>query len=302
MTILVLVGARRRLLAAVLGLCAAGLAVGLPAGAAARAGSGAAPVTSGSAYLALGDSVTFGYQESGVTPAPNYRNAASFPGYPEQIGAELHLKVVNAACPGETSSSLINASAVSNGCENTVGKPGGYLTAFPLHVHYKGSQLAYGLGYLHAHHNVRLVSLMIGANDYFVCVASTKDSCTSSAERKAVLSKISANVRQILSAVRKAGYTGQLAVVNYYSLNYSSAATNALSASLNKAVDSAAKPFGVEVGDGFAEFKAATMRFGGQLCAAALLTNLGAPGKCGIHPSYAGQALLAQALEKAIKL
>jgi hypothetical protein len=29
---------------------------------------------------------------------------------------------------------------------------------------------------------------------------------------------------------------------------------------------------------------------------------LGKPGDCGVHPSYAGQALLAQAVEKAIRL
>jgi hypothetical protein len=43
-------------------------------------------------------------------------------------------------------------------------------------------------------------------------------------------------------------------------------------------------------------------RFGGNTCGAGLLTQLGKPGDCGIHPSYAGQALLAQALEKAIRL
>ena len=144
-----------------------------------------APVTAGSSYLALGDSVTFGYQEPGVTPTPNYHNAASFPGYPEQLGAELHLQAANAACPGETSSSLINASAISNGCENTLGKTAGrYRGTYPLHVSYKGSQLAFALSYLHAHHNVTLVSLMIGANDYFVCTEQTKDSCASNAEKQ----------------------------------------------------------------------------------------------------------------------
>jgi len=36
------------------------------------------PITAGSRYLALGDSVTFGYQEPQVIPAPDYSNAASF--------------------------------------------------------------------------------------------------------------------------------------------------------------------------------------------------------------------------------
>ena len=73
------------------------------------------PITKGSTYLALGDSVTFGYEEPTVVPAPNYANAASFLGYPEMLASELHLKVVNAACPGETSSSTSRRQARSCG-------------------------------------------------------------------------------------------------------------------------------------------------------------------------------------------
>ncbi len=263
-----------------------------------------APLITGSRYLALGDSVTFGYEEAAVVPAPNYKDASSFLGYPEQIASALHVNVANAACPGETSSSLINPSAQSNGCENA---PGGssaaYRKLFPLHVSYNGSQLAYALSYLRAHRNVRLVSLMIGANDYFVCVETTKDSCGSAAEKQAVLQKLASNVRRILSSIRnKAGYRGQLAIVNYYSLNYASAVVNAQSLTLNRTVDTAAKPFHVEIADGYGELKVAAAHSGASSCTAGLLTQLGTPGKCGIHPSVAGQALLAQALEKAIRL
>jgi lysophospholipase L1-like esterase len=255
------------------------------------------PVTGGSAYLSLGDSVTFGYQESNVVPAPNYHDAASFPGYPEQLGAELHLRVTNPACPGETSGSLINAAAPSNGCENA------YRKAFPLHVSYHGSQLAYAVSYLRSHPGVKLVSLMIGANDAFLCQKMTKDACTSQSEITAVFTKLAANVRTILSAVRdRAHYRGQLAILNYYSLDYTSPFITNISLGLNKAMDGAAKPFHVEVADGFGELKTASARSGGNPCTAGLLTQLGAPGKCGVHPSYAGQALLAQALLKAIRL
>src|ERR1700729_1475246 len=106
------------------------------------------PVVPGSQYLALGDSVTFGYMESSVVPAPNYADAASFLGYPELLGSELHLTVANAACSGETSSSLIDATAPSNGCENSPGGGPGYRTLFPLHGKYRGSQLDYAVSYL----------------------------------------------------------------------------------------------------------------------------------------------------------
>ena len=255
------------------------------------------PVTAGSRYLSLGDSVTFGYQEPTVVPAPNYRDAASFPGYPEQLGAEFHLRVTNPACPGETSASLINAAAVSNGCENA------YRKQFPLHVRYQGAQLAYGVAFLRAHRDVKLVSLMIGANDLFLCQKTTADACVARAEQNAVFAKVAGNVRRILSAVRnQAHYRGQLAIVNYYSLDYTSAFVTNASLGLDKAMDGAAKPFHVEIADGFGEFKAAARRSGSNPCTGGLLTQLGKPGTCGVHPSYAGQALLAQALLKAIRL
>jgi lysophospholipase L1-like esterase len=285
----------------VLSALAALLAIALPSAAGA---AGRLPVTPGSGYLALGDSVTFGYQESNVVPAPNYRNASSFYGYPEQFGPQLRLQVANAACPGETSSSLINPRAESNGCENTLGKGVGYRTAFPLHVSYRGSQLRYGVSYLKTHRNVRLVSLMIGANDYFVCVEITRDSCTARSERTAVLNKLAANVRVILSAIRRnARYTGQLAIVNYYSLNYASAVSTAQSAALNTVVDRAARPFGVEIAPSFSLLRLAAFHSGaqGDTCKAGLLTQL-STGQCGVHPSYAGQAVLAQALMNAVRL
>lgn len=272
-------------------------------GAASAQASGAPAVKAGSAYLALGDSVTFGYEESAVVPAPNYHDASSFLGYPELLGQELHLRVANASCPGETSTSLINPSGPSNGCESAPGSPhAGYRTAFPLHVSYKGSQLAYAVSYLKAHKNTRLVSLMIGANDLFRCQTTTKDGCTSASEEKAVFETVSSNVKKILSAIRnKAHYAGQLAIVNYYSLNYTSAFITSIVTKLNESVDSAAKSFHVEIANGFAEFKAASAHSGKNPCTAGLLTQVGG-GKCGVHPSYAGQSLLAQAMEKAITL
>ncbi len=261
------------------------------------------PVVPGSQYLALGDSVTFGYMEPTVVPAPTYGNAASFPGYPEQLGARLRLSVANASCPGETAASLVNASAPSNGCENNpAGVSANNYRNHPLHVKYKGSQLAYALSYLHRHHNVRLVTLMIGANDFFLCQETMSDGCASTAEQNATAAKVTKNVHTILSAIRnKAGYTGQLVIVNYYSLNYSVPAVNAQSQLLNKVQDNAAKPFGVRIADGYGELEAGSAHSGGNTCTAGLLTQLSAGG-CGIHPSYAGQALLAQALEKMITI
>ncbi len=262
------------------------------------------PVVPGSGYLALGDSVTFGYEEPNVVPAPNYHNAASFLGYPEQFGPQLQVNVANAACPGETSSSLINPKAISNGCENRLGKPPGYRTLYPLHVTYSGSQLAYAVSYLKSHPGVRLVSLMIGANDAFVCQETTKDGCLGPGELQAVLKKVAANVRVILSTIRnRARYRGQIAIVNYYSLNYTVPLETSVSAGLNSAMDGAARPFKVQIADGFGLMRLAANTGGaqGNTCKAGLITQL-STGACGVHPSYAGQAILAQALIRSVRL
>jgi lysophospholipase L1-like esterase len=297
---------RCALMGAIVLICAAVLWAPIGATATAKTsapkGRAALPVVAGSGYLALGDSVTFGYQESTVVPAPNYHDAASFVGYPEMLRTGLHLRVANAACPGETSSSLIHASAQSNGCENAPGGSGvSYRKQFPLHVRYSGSQLAYAVTYLKAHPGVRLVSLMIGANDLFVCQETTADGCASTTEQQQVLHVIAKNVRTILSTIRtEADYTGQLAVVNYYSLDYASPIANAESNELNRTDDTAAKPFHVVIANGYRTFARASAHSGNDSCTAGLLTQLGAPGTCGVHPSYAGQALLAQTLEQAI--
>ena len=256
------------------------------------------PLTRGSSYLALGDSVTFGYQEPSTVPAPNFANAASFPGYPEQIARQLHVRVTNLSCPGETSGSLINAQAPSNGCENA------YRKAYPLHSRYRGAQLAAAVSFLRRHRGVRLVSLMIGANDLFLCQKQTSDSCLGAAEQQRVLAQTSRNVRRTLSAIRgQARYRGQIVILSYYSLNYASALVNSESLKLNQALDSAAKPFHVVYASGYNEFRAASVKFKNQPCLAGLITQLNSTvGKCGVHPTYAGQTLLAAALLKALRL
>ena len=299
----VIIAARRRCrkgLIALVGLLAVMLLASAPASAAKSHRSSNGPVLPGTRYLALGDSEPFGYMESGVVPAPNYSDASSLIGYPELLASELHLKLANAACPGETTASMINSSAQSNGCENSPSQPTtGYRTIHPLHINYQGSQLAFAVSYLRAHKNVSLVSLMIGANDGLICIETTKDGCTSQAELQAVLSSVSANVAHILKAIRsKAHYHGQLVVVNYDS---PLTIFNQRTVLLNQAIDNAAKPFRALVADGFGVFQIADSHSGGNPCLAGLLTQLAAGG-CGIHPSYAGQALLAEAVESVIRL
>lgn len=254
---------------------------------------------SGQGYLALGDSVPFGYREAANLPAPTYPDASSFVGYPEDIAAALGLHLANASCPGETTDSFITAGAASNGCENSPGGKPGYRQAFPLHVSYPGTQLAYAVTYLQRHRDTRLVSLMIGANDGFLCQETTADHCVS--ELPSVLAKVGRNVATILSTIRsKAHYRGRLVLLTYYSLNYSDATANGSSVALNSALTTAAKPYGVTIADGYGTFQQAAAQSGGDSCKAGLLTQL-TTGGCGVHPSVGGQSLLALAIEKALQ-
>ena len=257
------------------------------------------PVRPGASYLALGDSVSFGYREPANLPTPNYPDATSFVGFPENVGSALGLRVANAACSGETSGSLVSATQLSYACRLTPTGLDGYRTKFPLHVSYAGTQLAYARDYLARHRDTGLVTLMIGANDGFLCQATTKDQCAS--ELPGVLAKVSANVTTILRTLRQQShYRGQIVIVNYYSTDYRSATQNASSLALNSAMDTAAKPFDVTVADGYGTFQKAAAQAGGDSCAAGLLTTL-TTGGCGVHPSVGGQALLALAVQKAIR-
>ena len=99
------------------------------------------PVVAGSRYLALGDSVPFGYREANAIDTPRPRHASNAVGFPEDVAANLGLKLTNAACPGETTGSFLNVNAQSNGCLNTFTKgqpptPGGYRVVNQAYVNY----------------------------------------------------------------------------------------------------------------------------------------------------------------------
>jgi lysophospholipase L1-like esterase len=251
-------------------------------------------------YLALGDSVAFGYVPPQAVPAPNYLVAHSFVGYPEYLAQQLNERVSNASCPGETTASLLVAGAQSNGCENSPGSPIGYATLYPLHVQYQGTQMDYALHYLAAHKHTRLVTIDIGANDAFLCQETTADHCTSTQELLAVANEIATNLGTIVHDLRDvAGYQGPVVVLTYYSLSYSDPVAVAGAQFLNSVLTGVTTSSGGIVADGFAAFQGPSLAFGGDPCAAGLLIKL-PDGTCNIHPSPAGQRLLAAAIAKVI--
>jgi lysophospholipase L1-like esterase len=282
----------RKLLTATLPLLLLGMVF---AGAAPAA---AAPVTGtdrNGSYLALGDSVAFGYVPPDAVPAPDYYDARSFVGYPEDIARALGLRVSNASCPGETTSSMLDVTAQSNGCENSVGSPVGYRTLYPLHVEYRGSQIAYAESYLTHHRRTRLVTIDIGANDAFVCQATTADVCSSTAELDALAGEIAGNLAAIYAGIRSV-YGGPLVALTYYSLSYTDPTQIAAAVFLNSVIAGAGAKYGVIVADGFKAFEEPSLAAGGSPCAAGLLIPVPG-GTCNIHPSAYGHWLLARAVE-----
>jgi lysophospholipase L1-like esterase len=246
-------------------------------------------------YLALGDSVPFGYRPPAVTPPTDYLDADNFVGYPNLVAHRLHLRLTDAACPGETTASMITEGAQSNGCENSVGSPVGYRTAYPLHTDYQGTQLGFAVRYLRQHRHTRLVTVMIGTNDLFVCQQVTADACTGP-DFSATVGQVEHNLGTILQALRDAGhYRHRLVVVSYYSPDYGDAATTGSVQVLNAALARAAAAHRAVVADGFGAFQAASEPFGGDACAAGLLVEL-PTGGCNVHPSAAGHRLLARAV------
>ena len=250
---------------------------------------------SGGAYLALGDSVPFGYR-GGATA--EFSDEDNFVGYPELVGEELGLEVLNASCPGETTASFLDASAQSNGCQNTLNSDFGYRKAYPVHVQYQGfdqSQMNFAVQTLEENDHVELVTVQIGANDLFVCQQTTPSRCTDPADLQAVAQTVQTNLGTILSTLREeAGYDGQIVVVTYYALNYSNALGQATGA-LGGGLAQVAATYDADVADGYTAFQAPAGAAGGDSVAAGLvLPN-------DVHPTEQGQQLLADAVTAVVE-
>jgi lysophospholipase L1-like esterase len=254
---------------------------------------GASQADPGHPYLALGDSVSFGY----ITQAGfEYRNPDNFIGFPTYVGQALGMTPTNAACPGEATAGFISPTGADNGC-----RP--FREHFPLHTSYSGTQLSFATAFLNSHPNTKLVTIQLGANDAFLLQEQCKnDSACIAAGLPAVLSSISTNMDEIFRTLTAAHFNGRLIVVNYYSLNYADAAGTGVTRLLNQAITSHAKVDGAIVADAFSAFQqaAAPAPVNGNTCAAGLLNASPAnPFTCDVHPSQSGQQLLAQAVEDA---
>jgi hypothetical protein len=248
--------------------------------------------------LALGDSVAFGF----ITQAGHeYVNATNFIGSPEYLSGILDLETVNAACPGEATSSFLSSSGADNGCR-------AFRASFPLHVAYNSTQLAFATSFLMGHRHVRLVTIGIGANDLFLlqeaCASNPNPQSCIDAGLPAVLAAVATNMATILAELRATGFGGVIVIANYYSLDYSDPTGTGITGLLNQAITAPAKPYGAVVADVFSAFQKVVSNpaIGGKTCNAGLL-NVDPQNQalCDVHPSQSGQRLIAKTIAGAYR-
>ena len=246
-------------------------------------------------YLALGDSLAFGYSPY-VSPA----NPKGFVGYPDVVAGVLRDHLTNASCPGETSSHFINLAGADHGCGDWR-----FVYGAPLHVAYATSQLAFADAFLKAHPRTRLITLDIGAND----VGALRDACMPTpdpvgcvmAGLPAMLTTLKANLDTIYGHIRTIdGYRYTIVGLTFYSPDYSDAVTTGAIQQVNQVLVDRTRAWGGVVADGFGAFAAVSARHGGDTCAAGLRIPLVPPPGCDDHPSRAGRTLLALTVLRAL--
>jgi lysophospholipase L1-like esterase len=154
-------------------------------------GSGSANASEdhGRYYLALGDSLAYGYQPTHVTGQ----------GYVDQLYATLHarqprLTLQNLGCPGETTGTMLNGGVCP----------------------YQGfsSQMDAALAFLRQHRErVGLITLDIGANDVNRCAAggTLDQACLAQG-----LTTVSTNGAQIVARLRAAAPETTIVAMTYY--------------------------------------------------------------------------------------
>lgn len=241
-------------------------------------------------YLALGDSLAFGYQQAKFDELlPNENPAAFDTGYVDDFGRFLlkthrDTAVVDDGCPGETTDSFIEG-------------PCKYQLSFPLHHPYAGgpsaSQLSDALAYLRANPaTVSPITLDIGANDALGVIEGTcklEASCVQ-AHAPALFAHVATNLGTILAALRGAAPEAKIVVLGLYNpFGATIAGGDELTAALNEAMRGVAAADGARFADPLPIFNPPGALQQPTIC---LLTNMCTP-LTDIHPTNLGYEVLA---------
>jgi lysophospholipase L1-like esterase len=158
-------------------------------------------------YLALGDSLAYGFQQAKFdSESPNVDPATFDTGYVDDFAARLArlspgIQVINEGCPGETSDSLINGNVTTG--PGHCARGNGWPWAL-LHHPYTDShtQLSDAIAFLRAHpRQTSPVTIDIGANDLL---------------GGATVAHVAQNLGLILGEIRAAAPTTEIIVMGLY--------------------------------------------------------------------------------------
>ena len=262
-----------------------------------------APVfaASTSRYLALGDSISFGYHPLPPPPQP----IQSYIGYPEILDPLVPKQEINLSCPGQSSTSFLTGSAATEvpgaNCEFISNSLPGWKAALPLHTSYTGTQADYAVSQLLSNKSIDLVTISIGGDDLlfvqYMCGGPTNPNfvtCVQGAlsEPKGALFAYGNNLGIILARIRtEAKYTGTVVLVKYFATSTDPLVKQAIGA-LNQVMAQVGSQFGAKVADAYTAFQIASIPYGGDPCKAGLLVRL-SPTTCDVHPTPLGQNVLA---------
>ena len=236
-------------------------------------------------YLALGDSLAFGFQFLKFNANfPSVPASMFATGYVDDLSAMLReirpdITTLNYGCPGETSVTFIQGGCIYT----TVG--------FPLHDSYDGVQLSAALAFLDAHRGqVSPITINLGSNDLnglrALCGADV--SCYF-ANGPAVLERIATNLHFILSQLRTSAPDAEIITfTNYDVASLADPRLAQLNQAFNSAIVSTAAASSVRVADVFGAFND-----GPQPATFCVLTFVCTPLQDS-HPSDAGYEVIAR--------
>lgn len=196
-------------------------------------------------YLAMGDSLAFGYQQAKVLAGlPNPDPATFNTGYVDVFGAAITatyptVTTTNLGCPGETSDTLLNATNATTGC-----------TTYPFGIHENHpnqTQMRAALKVLRQNEDkVVPVTIGIGANDVLGLVRNT---CTTAgvidlgcvqANAPATFLTIQSNLDKALRKIRDEAERTEILVVGLYNPLYPAIFQQVLTQTGNPATAAAA--------------------------------------------------------------
>jgi lysophospholipase L1-like esterase len=245
-------------------------------------------------YLALGDSLAFGYSQAKFDSLlPNEDPAAYNTGYVDDFGHFLlkthrDTSIVNDGCPGETTDSFIDG-------------PCRYQLAFPLHHPYvagpASSQLTDALTYLHANPGeVSPITLDIGANDALRVIEGICEfeAACIAGHAPALFAHVATNLGTILADLRGAAPNAKIVVLGLYNpFGATISGGDELTAALNEVMRQVAGAAAARFADPLPVFNPPGAREQPTIC---LLTNMCPPPESGrpqdIHPTDLGYEVL----------